>query len=570
MTIAGKYRIRRLVGLGGMGAVYEGEHVELGKRIAVKIIDTASAMSSELTTRFKREARAASAVESEHIVQVFDVGSDPEIGLFMVMEFLVGEDLEMRLRKEEGRRLDPIPATQIAHQTARALVKAHAARVIHRDLKPANIFLTARDDGTLRVKVLDFGISKLLSSDASVPAKKDALALTQEGVALGTPQYMSPEQAQGLTTIDHRTDIWSLGAVLYEAVAGRPAYPEMKTYEEVIMKILVERPPPLSEIAPWVPPELAAVIHDALQHDVKKRIPDCATFAARLAAAMPEAIGGSSGPFNAAVRAMADSSPQGWRPSRGRVGSIPQAPPPSDHTQVVIRASGPGEFVDESPSSRTMIADGTESTRRSPPKVVVREPMPSSAARREPEANDEEQGPASTGDPTMFQAPAWVGSSGASGDGHAAIADGSPTTLKTAVRSLTLDAAQSRGVLTAALTAMAVVAVGGTIMLLTRSDAGPSAPADPTSVTSAASVSPPPPVDSVEPSGVQAAPPATGTGSQGFPEAPPAPSHARAGVSDVPRAGDASSARPPGSASGAPPHVSNSTPARSAPPGSPR
>src|SRR5262245_5320925 len=115
-TIAGKYRIRRLVGIGGMGSVYEGQHVELGKRVAVKFIDPACGMSRELTARFKREARAASSVESEHIVQVFDVGADPDAGLFMVMEYLVGEDLDQRLRREENGRLDTLTAAQIAYQ----------------------------------------------------------------------------------------------------------------------------------------------------------------------------------------------------------------------------------------------------------------------------------------------------------------------------------------------------------------------------------------------------------------------------------------------------------------------
>ena len=300
----------------------------------MKIIDTACAMSPELTLRFKREARAASAVESENIVQVFDVGSDPNLGLYMVMEFLNGEDLEMRLRKHEGRRMDVFTAATIGHQVARALVKAHGARVIHRDLKPANIFLTEREDGTLRVKVLDFGISKLLAADAAVASnggaagpsanKKDVLALTQEGVALGTPQYMSPEQAQGLTSIDHRTDIWSLGAVLFEAVAGQPAYPEMPTYEEVIMKILLERPPRLKDVAPWVPDAFASIVDDALQYDVKKRIPDCGVFARRLAAAMPEAVMGSTGPFTAARAMMASYSGISHLPP---VPPVPRVPP---------------------------------------------------------------------------------------------------------------------------------------------------------------------------------------------------------------------------------------------------
>jgi len=177
-TIAGKYRLRRRIGIGGMGTVYEAEHVELGKRVAIKIIDADGAMSAELVLRFKREARTASAVESENIVQVFDVGFDPEAGLFMVMEYLVGEDLEHRLRREG--KLDVATAVHVAHQTARALAKAHASRVVHRDLKPANIFLTSTEDGALRVKVLDFGISKITSDVATASRSPDALALTQE------------------------------------------------------------------------------------------------------------------------------------------------------------------------------------------------------------------------------------------------------------------------------------------------------------------------------------------------------------------------------------------------------
>ena len=503
-TIAGKYRIRRLVGLGGMGAVYEGEHVELGKRIAVKIIDTASLTSSELTTRFKREARAASAVESEHIVQVFDVGSDPEIGLYMVMEYLVGEDLECRLRKEPGRRLDAVTASLLGHQVARALVKAHGARVIHRDLKPANIFLTTSDEGTLRVKVLDFGISKLLASDSPTASKREQLALTQEGVALGTPQYMSPEQAQGLTTIDHRTDVWSLGAVLYEAVAGRPAYTEMRTYEEVIMKILQERPPSLFEIAPWVPEQLAAVIHDALQHDVKRRIPDCQTFANRLSAAVPGGVRLSTGPFGAArASGLADTAPEPWKPRTMAANA---------ETQVVIRPSDAGASAFDDPDpSRTMLAEGVPSTRKDPPKIILRErgSRPSLVA-------DEEQDVMSTGDPTMFQPPAWVenGSANAAADG--------PTTLRTAVRSLLAEGARGTipkgNVLTATLTALVVVVVGGTIMLLSRGGGG-DASTDPASTTSSAtSASAPPESETIEPTvtsepaSVRAAPPATGTG----------------------------------------------------------
>jgi len=142
-TLAGKYAIRKLIGRGGMGAVYEGEHVEIGKRVAIKVIEHEHARSAELAARFKREARAASAVESEHIVQVFDVGEDPKIGLYMVMEYLAGEDLAERIARAGGK-LPVEEATPLVIQAARALAKAHAAGVIHRDLKPANLFVTTR------------------------------------------------------------------------------------------------------------------------------------------------------------------------------------------------------------------------------------------------------------------------------------------------------------------------------------------------------------------------------------------------------------------------------------------
>jgi serine/threonine-protein kinase len=220
-TIAGKYRLRSVLGVGGMGAVYEGEHLEIGKRVAIKVIDGRHAAYDEMAARFRREARAASAVESEHIVQVFDVGQDPAAGLYMVMELLSGEDLARRMERAGGS-LPLEDVITIGVQAARALAKAHAAGVVHRDLKPANLFLVAREDGSLHVKILDFGISKLLR-DEPESAPQAAKALTREGAVIGTPQYMSPEQAQGLP-VDSRTDVWSLAALLYEAIAGVPAY----------------------------------------------------------------------------------------------------------------------------------------------------------------------------------------------------------------------------------------------------------------------------------------------------------------------------------------------------------
>jgi serine/threonine protein kinase len=219
-------------------------------------------------------------VESQHIVQVFDVGADDALGLYLVMEFLTGEDVAKLLQHEE--RLPPDVAVRIAVQVARGLAKAHEAGVVHRDLKPANIFLCDREDDEPLVKILDFGISKVI--DASRAESK--LKLTRAGTVVGTPQYMSPEQAQGFS-VDERTDVWALGLVLYEMLAGRPAYPELATYEQFIIHLVSNPPDPLRLVAPWVPAPLAQVVHEAIEHDIKQRIQSCAELARRLLEANP-------------------------------------------------------------------------------------------------------------------------------------------------------------------------------------------------------------------------------------------------------------------------------------------
>ena len=279
-TIAGKYRVRRVVGAGSMGVVCEAEHLEIGKRLAIKLIDASLAGMRDIAMRFRQEARAASLVESHHIVQVFDVGTDDELGLYLVMEYLTGEDLAQLLAREG--RLPADDAVRIAVHAARGLAKAHEAGVVHRDLKPANIFLCEREDDEPLVKILDFGISKIV--DASRADSR--LRLTRAGTVVGTPQYMSPEQAQGYA-VDERTDVWALGLVLYEMLAGRPAYPELPTYEQFIIHLVSHPPDPLLAVAPWVPAPLAGVVHQAIEHDLAARIPTCAELGRRLLEAHP-------------------------------------------------------------------------------------------------------------------------------------------------------------------------------------------------------------------------------------------------------------------------------------------
>jgi len=293
VAVGGKYEIRRVLGAGGMGVVCEAVHLDLGKRVAIKLIDKSMKESELIVARFRREARAAGQINSEHIVDVFDVGADARVGLYMVMEHLAGEDLQGRLEKD--KRIDIKTGVMIAHQIARGLAKAHEAGVIHRDLKPANVYLTERDNGQMLVKLLDFGVSKLLS-DAPGSAR-----ITGSGTPIGTPLYMSPEQAEGKDDVDGRADIWSLGAVLYESLAGAPPFADRGSYHGTIVGILTSRPKLLHDAAPWVPPELARVVDAMLVHDRDARIPNAAAVTQRLLDAFPSVLPDGTGKHTAVI-----------------------------------------------------------------------------------------------------------------------------------------------------------------------------------------------------------------------------------------------------------------------------
>jgi serine/threonine protein kinase len=293
LAVGGKYEIRRVLGAGGMGVVCEAVHLDLGKRVAIKLIDKSMKESELIVTRFRREARAAGQINSEHIVDVFDVGADARVGLYMVMEHLAGEDLQSRL--ERDGRIDVKTGVMIAHQIARGLVKAHEAGVIHRDLKPANVFLTERDNGQMLVKLLDFGVSKLLD-EAPGSAR-----ITGSGAPIGTPLYMSPEQAEGKDDVDGRADIWSLGAVVYEALAGKPPFADRGSYHGTIVGILTSRPQLLHDVAPWVPAPLAEVVDAMLVHDRAARIPNAAAVSQRLLDAFPNVLPDGTGKYSAVI-----------------------------------------------------------------------------------------------------------------------------------------------------------------------------------------------------------------------------------------------------------------------------
>jgi eukaryotic-like serine/threonine-protein kinase len=292
LAVGGKYEIRRILGVGGMGVVCEAVHLDLGKKVAIKLIDKTMKESELIVARFRREARALGQIQSEHIVDVFDVGADARVGLYMVMEHLPGEDLQTRL--ERDTRLDLTAGVMLAHQMARALEKAHAKGVIHRDLKPANVFLTFRDNGALLVKLLDFGVSKLLNDAGGA-------RITGNGAPIGTPLYMSPEQAEGRDDTDGRADIWSLGAVVYEALAGTPPFADRGSYHGTIVGILTSRAKLLHDVAPWVPPALAKVVDAMLVHDRDARIKDAASVTKRLLEAFPAVLPDGTGRHTAVI-----------------------------------------------------------------------------------------------------------------------------------------------------------------------------------------------------------------------------------------------------------------------------
>lgn len=293
IAVGGKYEVRRVLGVGGMGVVCEAMHLDLGKKVAIKLIDKSMKESELIVARFRREARAAGQIQSEHIVDVFDVGADARVGLYMVMEHLTGEDLQARLEREN--RLDVKTTVMLAHQIARGLAKAHQAGVIHRDLKPANVYLTQRDNGQMLVKLLDFGVSKLLGDNPG------SARITGSGAPIGTPLYMSPEQAEGKDDVDGRADIWSLGAVLYESLAGGPPFADRGSYHGTIVGILTTRARPLAEVAPWVPAALAAAIDAMLVHDPKARIQNAGAVTERLLEAFPAVLPDGTGRHTAVI-----------------------------------------------------------------------------------------------------------------------------------------------------------------------------------------------------------------------------------------------------------------------------
>ncbi len=262
------YRIQALIGRGGMGAVWAAEHLRLpGKHVAVKVLLDAASGGEEMLQRFRREAEIASRLGHPNIVEVLDFNTLPTGQPYIVLEYLQGETLAARLA---GGRLQLAEALAITRQIGSALQAAHRAGVVHRDLKPDNVFLcTPEEDVPTRVKVLDFGISKIRGSQS---------LRTQDAILMGTPQYMSPEQATGKnTTVDARTDVFAVGAIVYEMLGGQPAFAG-GSLAEVVYRVVHGEPTPLRELAPALPENVLSAVERALQKDPAARPQDIGAF----------------------------------------------------------------------------------------------------------------------------------------------------------------------------------------------------------------------------------------------------------------------------------------------------
>ena len=280
VIVGGRYRLQRVLARGGMGSVWVGWHTQLDVPVAVKFMDPSLAADPAARERFEREAKAAAQLRSPHVVQVLDYGVENDRP-FLVMERLEGEDLRDRLRRVG--RLSLESASRILNQCCKALRLAADSGIVHRDLKPGNIFL-AKSGGDEVVKILDFGVAK-----TTLPGKISGDS-TQTGVLLGSPHYMSPEQARGARSVDHRSDLWSMGVILFHVVTGKKPFSGAQL-GDVIVKICSDPLPRASDYAPDLPPSVDYFFQRALERSPALRFQSAREMAASFQAIVAQHVG---------------------------------------------------------------------------------------------------------------------------------------------------------------------------------------------------------------------------------------------------------------------------------------
>jgi len=264
--LASKYRVEKVLGVGGMGVVVAAHHVDLDEKVALKFLLPAATTNGELVGRFLREARASVKLKGAHVAKVLDVGRLDDGCPYIVMEFLEGRDLSAVLKASDGGPVPTEDAVSYVLHASLGLAEAHSLGIVHRDLKPGNLFLTRGVDGKPLVKVLDFGISK--TTDTSIAG--DAKSLTKTEMLLGSPLYMSPEQMRSSKHVDARADLWALGAIAYELLSGKVPF-EAETILELCFMVAQEKPKNLKELRPDLPDKLCAAVMRCLEKDPAAR-----------------------------------------------------------------------------------------------------------------------------------------------------------------------------------------------------------------------------------------------------------------------------------------------------------
>jgi serine/threonine-protein kinase len=365
--LAGKYRVERILGQGGMGIVVEARHLALDERVALKFLLPEYATHPEASARFQREARAAAKIKSEHVARVSDVGTFEGNVPYMVMEYLDGQDLRSVL--ERAGVLPMTEAVDYLIQACEAIAEAHSYGIVHRDLKPANLFLTRRANGTPQVKVLDFGISKMATGGID--------NLTKTTAAMGSALYMSPEQMQATRGVDHRTDIYALGISLYELLAGKQPF-VADTLPQLCAEVFTGQPTAIRTLRPDLPEAFALVLEKAYARDRAQRYQSVGEFVIALS---PFALPRTATVIESVARLAGLELP------------TPGAPPPAyvptpGGTQMMPSAPGvQGPLATSSPSSpgfRASSAGLDAGLQQSANPVVSAVPAPARASSKGP------------------------------------------------------------------------------------------------------------------------------------------------------------------------------------------